>query len=208
MTPRWRSVLRQGLGDRKTCILGGLLVMIGALGTLVLRNLANIETVFVACLLAGSVLGRWWTVLVPLGVLVVIEPVLWGSDFPGYASTVVLGLSFFIVTGFVFVGLVGRAVKPHVLFRVRGLALLTSISIPMTIAYDLWTDIGDYYFIMHPLGYSFWDVLGLQVPFTALHLLSSLIFVPLFGAGIMYLSHATWAASNETPAPAPPEKDS
>ncbi len=207
MNLRWRAGLDRGLGDRKTCILGGLLIMIGALGTLVLRNLANIETVFVVSLLAGSVLGRWWTVIVPLAVLLIIEPVLWGSDFPGYAGTVILGLTFFIVTGFVFVGIVGRAVKPRVLFRVGGLALLITVSIPMTIAYDLWTDVGDYYFIMRPLGYTFWDVLGLQVPFTALHLLSSLIFVPLIGAGILYLSHASWTATNETPAPTAPEQD-
>ena len=207
MTARWRSVLRNGLGDRKTCILGVLLIAIGALGTLVMRNLANIETVFVVALLAGSVLGRWWTVLVPMGTLLVLEPVLWGSDYPGYAGMIVLGMTFFIVTGFLFVGLVGRAVKPHVVFRVRGLALLTTISIPLTIAYDLWTDVGDYYFIMHPLGFTFWDVLGLQVPFTVLHLLSSLIFVPLFGAGIMYLNRTDWAATNEAPAPASSEKD-
>lgn len=207
MTTRLQAALERGLGDRKTRVLGGLLIMIGALGTLVLRNLANIETVFVASLLAGSVLGRWWTVLVPLGVLTILEPVLWGTDYPGYASTVVLGMTFFIVTGFLFVGLLGRAVKPRVLFRVRGLALLTSISIPMTIAYDLWTDIGDYAFIMHPLGYTFGDVLILQIPFTALHLLSSLLLVPIFGAGIMYLNHVSWAAPRDTPAPAPPEDD-
>lgn len=207
MSGRGRALVRQGLGDSKTCILGILLIAIGAIGTLVLRNLANIETVFVVALLAGSVLGRWWTVLVPMGTLLVLEPVLWGTDYPGYAGMVVLGLTFFIVTGFLFVGLIGRAVKAHVVFRVRGLALLTTISIPMTIAYDLWTDVGDYYFIMHPLGYTFWDVLGLQVPFTALHLLSSLIFVPLFGAGIMYLSRTDWAATNDAAAPAPPEKD-
>lgn len=207
MTSRWRTALQRGLGDQKTCILGVLLIMIGALGTLVLRNLANIETVFVVSLLAGSVLGRWWTVLVPLGVLLILEPVLWGTDYPGYAGTVILGMTFFIITGFLFVGLLGRAIKPRILFRVGGLALLTTISVPMTIAYDLWTDIGDYYFIMHPLGFTFWDVLGLQVPFTLLHVLSSLVFVPLFGAGIMHLYHADWAAAHETPAPAPPEKE-
>ena len=96
MSGRGRALVRQGLGDSKTCILGILLIAIGAIGTLVLRNLANIETVFVVALLAGSVLGRWWTVLVPMGTLLVLEPVLWGTDCPGCAGWVVLGRTCFI----------------------------------------------------------------------------------------------------------------
>ncbi len=203
MNVRWKAVLDRGLGDRKTRILGVLLIVIGVLGKLVMRDLANFETVFVVCLLAGSVLGRWWTVLVPLAVLVLLEPILWGTDYAGYAGTVVLGLSFFMVTGFVFVALLGRRMKPRVLFRVGSVALLTLISIPMTIAYDLWTDIGEYYFIAKPLGFTFVQVLELQVPFTIYHLLSSLIFVPLFGAGILWLHQLSWASTEEAPAEEP-----
>ena len=203
MNAQWKAVLDRGLGDRKTRILALLLIVVGVLGKLVMRNLANFETVFVVCLLAGSVLGRWWTVLVPLIVLVLLEPILWGTDYAGYAGAVILGMSFFMVTGFLFVALLGRGIKPHVLFRVKGLALLTTISIPMTIAYDLWTDVGEYYFIAKPLGFTFLQVLQLQVPFTIYHLLSSLIFVPLFGAGILYLHRLSWASTEETPAPDP-----
>jgi hypothetical protein len=177
-----------------------LLIAIGVLGKLLMRDLANFETVFVVCLLAGSVLGRWWTVLVPLAVLVLLEPLLWGTDYAGYATGVVLGMTFFIVTGFLFVGLLGRVVKPRVLFRVKGLALLTTVSIPMTIAYDLWTDVGEYYFIAGPMGLTFWNVLELQVPFTLYHLLSSLIFVPLFGAGILYLHSLPWWSEQQATA--------
>jgi hypothetical protein len=211
MSGRFKAALDRGLGDRRTRVLAALLIVIGVLGKLVMRNLANFETVFVVCLLAGSVLGRWWTVLVPLAVLVLLEPILWGTDYAGYATNVVLGLSFFIVTGFLFVGLLGRAVKPRVLFRVKGLALLTTLSIPMTIAYDLWTDVGEYYFIAGPMGLTFWNVLELQVPFTIYHVLSSLIFVPLFGAGILYLFHVAWPSEVLTSRPSDqksPAKDS
>lgn len=207
MNARWRAALDRGLGDRKTRLLGLLLIAVGILGTLLLQNLANFETVFVACLLAGSVLGRWWTVIVPMTVLVVLEPIVWGSDFLGYGTTIVFGLTFFIVTGFLFVGLLGRALKPRVLFRVESVALLTTISIPMTIAYDLWTDIGQYYFIMRPMGFTFWQVLELQVPFTVYHLLSSLIFVPLVGTGILYLQQLVWSSSQAEPAPAEPVRN-
>ncbi len=206
MKARWRGILARGLGDRKTRMLGVLLILVGVLGKLLMRNLANFETVFVACLLAGSVLGRWWTVIVPLAVLVILEPILWGTDYAGYASSVVLGLTFFMVTGFLFVGVLGRGLKPHIMFRVGSIVLLWTVSIPLTIAYDLWTDVGEYYFIAQPMGLTFWNVLELQVPFTIYHLLSSLIFVPLFGTGILFLNQLAWTSEREQSAPADPLK--
>ncbi len=66
MMPRgWRAAIDAGLGDNRTRILGVFLILLAILGTYVMRAYANIETVFVASLLAGSLLGRWWTVLVP-----------------------------------------------------------------------------------------------------------------------------------------------
>ncbi len=204
MKPRWRALLDNGLGNRKTRMLGLLLIALGALGTIVLREDANFETVFVASLVAGSVLGRWWTVIVPMAVLAIVEPVLWGGPYAIYSSNVILGLTFFIVTGFLFVGIVGRTLKPRVVFRVKSVALLTTISVPMTIAYDLWTDVGQYAFIARPMGLTFWNVLEAQVPFTLYHLLSSLIFVPLFGSGMLMLNALGWPQAEEEIAPAEP----
>lgn len=204
----WKAAAERGLGDRKTRTFGVLLIFLAVIGKLFfLRYTPNVETIFVASLMAGSLLGRWWTVLVPLVSMAIIEPVLWGTDYAGYALLVTLGLTFFMVTGFLFVGVLGRGLKPRVLFRVKSVALLTTISVPMTIAYDLWTDVGQYYFIARPQGLTFWDVLGLQAPFTAMHLLSSLIFVPLFGSGLLYLHAVAWPQKAEAPAPADPSRD-
>ena len=208
MTARWRAALDGGLGDRKTRMVGLLLIGLGALGTIVMRDDANFETVFVASLVAGSVLGRWWTVIVPMAILGIVEPVLWGGPYAIYSSHVILGLTFFIVTGFLFVGIVGRRLKPRVVFRVKSIALLTTVSIPMTIAYDLWTDVGEYAFIASPMGLTFWNVLEAQVPFTLYHLLSSLIFVPLFGTGILMLHALGWPHAEEETAPAEPSDES
>ncbi|HYM39737.1 MAG TPA: hypothetical protein VEY12_06290, partial [Thermoplasmata archaeon] len=82
-------------------------------------------------------------------------------------------------------------------------ALLTTLSIPLTVAYDLWTDVGQYYLIAQPMGLTFWNVLELQVPFTLYHLLSSLIFVPLFGMGILYLHEVAWPSTAEQPTQSP-----
>lgn len=206
MNARLRGAIDRGLGDRRTRAFGVLLIAVGVLGKLVfLRYLANFETVFVASLLAGSLLGRWWTVLVPVATLAILEPFLWGGPYALYGLSVIFGLSFFMVTGFLFVGFMGRKVRPRVLFRVGSVALLTTLSIPLTVAYDLWTDVGQYYLIAQPMGLSFWNVLELQVPFTLYHLLSSLIFVPLIGMGILYLHEVAWPVTTEEAAQHPSE---
>lgn len=203
MGRRWRDALEAGLGDRRTRILGVLLIVLAVLGKVLLRQFANIETVFVATLLAGSLLGRWWTVLVPLGALAILQPLEWSLT-PGYALNAMTGIAFFVMSGYVFVALIGRRVRPKVLLRVKSVALLTTISVPLTIAYDLWTAFGEWYFITRPFGVDFSTVLEAQVPFTLYHLLSSLIFVPLFGSAFLFLHATRWPARTEESVPSKP----
>jgi hypothetical protein len=194
----WRAALSAGLGNRRTRALGLLLIVLAVAGKLALREYANIETVFVAVLLAGSVLGRWWTVLVPLSALAVVQPLEW--SFHGeYALNVIAGITFFVVTGYVFVGLVGRRVRPKILLRVKSVALLTTISVPLTIAYDLFTAFGEWYFLTRAFGVTFETLLKGQVLFTLYHVLSSLIFVPIFGTMFLALhAHISEAPARET----------
>ncbi len=205
MNARWRAAMERALGDRRTILTGVLLILVGALAKLVFfRYAANIETIFAVSIVAGSVLGRWWTVLVPMSSFAIVEAFSWGGPYAGYGTTIVLGLTFFMGTGFLFVGLTGRLFKPHMVMRVKGFALMTTISIPLTIAYDLWTDVGEYYFIAKPQGLTFWQVLAGQPIFTAVHILSSLVFVPLVGMGLYYLHTVVWPATSESVAQAPP----
>ncbi len=204
MTARWRAALDRGLGDSRTRATGILLILAGAFAKLLLfRNDANVETIFAASIIAGSVLGRWWTVIVPMASLALVEPILWGGPYASYGSNVILGLSFFMVTGFVFVGLMGRAVKPRMVYRVKGIAIIFALSIPLTVAYDLWTDVGEYWFIARYLGWTFQDVLVAQVPFTLIHILSSITFAPLFGMGVFYLHTVLWPSKADTKARSP-----
>ncbi len=199
----WKAVLNAGLGNTRTRILGVFLILIAVLGTVVLRHYANIETVFVACLLAGSLLSRWWTVLVPLSALLILQPLEWDAN-RGYAVEAMAGISFFVVTGFLFVALIGSRLRPKVLFRVKSVALLTTISVPLTVAYDVWTAFGEWYFLMRPFGVSLLTVMQGQFLFTLYHLLSSLIFVPLFGATFLFLQAYGWPATQQEPSPAEP----
>jgi len=199
----WRASLEVGLGDGRTRILGVFLILVAVLGTYLMRAFANIETVFVATLLAGSLLGRWWTVLVPLAALTVLQPLEWGTTYRGFAFEAMSGITFFVVSGYVFVGFLGRRVRPRILFRVKSVALLTTISVPITIAFDLWTATGEWYFLTRP-----WTplatMLEAQVPFTLYHLLGSLIFVPLFGTAFLFLQAHGWPARTETRTPIKP----
>src|SRR5467141_5368370 len=198
----WRARLGEGLGDTRTRILGVFLILVAVVGTYLMHAFANIETVFVATLLAGSLLGRWWTVPVPLTAMAVLQPLEWGTTYRGYAIGAMTGITFFVVSGDVFVGFLGRRIRPKVLFRVKSVALLTTISVPITIGYDLWTAFGEWYFITRPFGVGIVTILEAQVPFTLYHLLSSLIFVPLFGSMFLFLHAYGWPAR----APAAPSK--
>jgi len=99
MSRGWRATFDAGLGDNRTRILGVFLILLAILGTYVMRAYANIETVFVASLLAGSLLGRWWTVLVPLSALAVLQPLEWGTTYRGYMMGAMAGITFFVVSG-------------------------------------------------------------------------------------------------------------
>jgi hypothetical protein len=203
MNRPWRASLEAGLGDGRTRVLGIFLIVVAVLGKYLMHAFANIETVFVATLLAGSLLGRWWTVLVPLAALAILQPLEWGTTYRGYALEAMTGITFFVVSGYVFVGFIGRRVRPKILFRVKSVALLTTISVPVTIAYDLWTAMGEWYFLTRP-----WTPLATmlegQVLFTLYHLLGSLIFVPLFGSAFLYLRAHGWPAPTETRSPVKP----
>lgn len=200
----WRAILHTGLGPSRTRILGVLLILVAVVGTYSMHAFANFETVFVASLLAGSLLGRWWTVLVPMTALAVLQPLLWGTTYPGFAIEAMSGITFFVVSGYLFVGFAGRRIRPKVLFRVKSVALLTSLSIPITIAYDLWTALGEWYYLARPFGVSLMTMLEAQVPFTLYHLLSSLIFVPLLGTAFLFLHAYGWPVRTEESVPSEP----
>src|SRR5438309_12034025 len=58
MAGRLRRAVVAGLGDARTRILGGFLIVVAVLGPVVLRAFSNFATVFVAGLLARLLLGR------------------------------------------------------------------------------------------------------------------------------------------------------
>ncbi len=166
-----------------------LLVVIGACGRILLVQYANIETVLAIALLSGVILGGLYCIVVPLAVMLISD--WWIYTYTEYGSafgiSAIIGLTFFTWTGYVMIGLIGRFVRPKVAYTVKGVAVVVGVGLIATLIYDFWTVIG-YWFFMTP-GTLEWlgRVFIMQVPFTIYHLMSSLIFVPLFGTIFMYV---------------------
>jgi hypothetical protein len=132
------------------------------------------------------------------------------SDFAIYALRyegmfgwkIILGISFFTWTGMMFIGYVGTRMKPRMLFRRKGIGVFTGVAVLATILYDLWTVIGT--ILLIPWA-SPGHILLAQIPFTIYHILSTLIFVPLFGTAYIYIKEygmpilTDWKTGSKSP---------
>ncbi len=181
-----------------------LLVLVGVGGRLLLRSVfhtANIETVLAASMIAGAFLGWRYTMFVTIATMGISDAVIYALGAgDAFGLGAILGLTAFTWSGMLFAGFIGAAMgRRRVLFTTRSMAVLTTISIPATLLYDVWTAFGDWLFIAGPRGISLPTVYYLQIPFTLIHLASSILFVPLFGAIFSVIS----PAPEYVPAPEP-----
>lgn len=166
-----------------------LLVIIGVCGRILLISHANIETVLAIALLSGIILGGLYCILVPLTAMLISD--WWIYTFTDYSSGfgvgAIIGLTFFTWTGYVMIGLIGRHIKPRVAYTVKGVAVVVGTGLIATLLYDFWTVIGYWLFMTPRTMQWLFTVLTMQIPFTIYHLMSSLIFVPLFTTIFMYV---------------------
>ncbi len=169
-----------------------LLILVGVGGRLLLLRVANVETVLAVSMLAGAFLGWRYAMLVTLAVMGVSDAVVYALGYGGELGLhAILGITAFTWSGMVFAGFIGSATgRRRVLLTTRSMALLATVSIPATILFDVWTAFGDWMFIAGPRGMSLLAVYYLQIPFTLIHLASSIVFVPLFGSIFAYLTPA------------------
>lgn len=169
-----------------------LLVLVGIGGRLLLLRVANVETVLAASMLAGAFLGWRYALFVSVAVMGISDAVIYALGYGGeFGLVALLGLTAFTWSGMTFAGLLGAwGGRRRVLFTTRSIAILTTISVPATILYDVWTAFGDWVFIAGPRGVSLGTVYYMQIPFTLIHLASSIVFVPLFGSIFSWLAPA------------------
>ncbi len=176
------------LGSKKFKV-AVLLIIIGVVGRLLLLNLANIETVLVASLLAGTYLSGIYVIIVPVSIMLMTDAIVYITKYPGfYPLGDIALLAVFIYSGYILVSLFGATTRRRLVFRLKSIAILTAISIPATILFDIWTATGMWVTIFGkaPFGYSIWQTYAMQVPFTCLHIISALVFVPIFGTIFLY----------------------
>ncbi len=159
-------------------------------------------------ILAGFYLGGVYMILVPLAIMGFSDVLIYGAIYRGeFGYQSILGLSAFTVSGFAFASMLGRLSRRRVLTVIGSVALVTGVSIPATLAFDLWTTLGDWYFFLGPLlGWSLWDALVALLPFALIHLISSLLFVPLFGAIFGLLQVSGWLKGAYSPTRKPTQE--
>ncbi len=166
-----------------------LLVIIGVCGRILLIQYANIETVLAIALLSGIILGGFYCIVIPFTVMLISDWYIYTfTDYiPTFGMGAIIGLTFFTWSGYVMVGIIGKYIKPRIAYTVRGVAVVVGVGLIATLIYDFWTVIGFWFFLTNRTFESLGMVFVVQIPFTIYHLMSSLIFVPLFTTIFMYV---------------------
>ena len=172
-----------------------LLILLGVGGRLLFRSVfhtANIETVLAVSMIAGAFLGWRYTMLVTVATMAISDAAIYALGAGGeFGLAAILGITAFTWSGMLFAGFIGAAAgRRRVLFTTGSIAVLATVSIPATLLYDIWTAFGFWMFVAGPHGLSLASVYSLQIPFTLIHLASSIVFVPLFGTIFAWLAPA------------------
>ncbi len=171
--------------DRKKIEIAIIFISLGVALRIALAGYPNIEPVLPLAILAGYVLGRWYALIVPLIMMLLSDWAVYILNYGEmYSLGFIIGLTFFTWSGMMLAGYIGQQVRPRMLLRMGNMAVFTGIGVVMVLVYDAWTMIGWWILDAGP-----WElILTGQVSFTVYHILSTLIFVPLFGTGYIYLS--------------------
>ena len=163
-----------------------ILIVLGVSLRLALVGYANIEPVLAIAIIAGLALGGKYAFIIPLTIMALSDFAIYTFHLEGaFGWKIILGISFFTWTGMMFAGFVGTKTKPKLLFTMKGIGVFTGMAVIVTIIYDLWTVIGT--ILLIPWA-NIEMILIAQIPFSIYHILSTLIFAPLFGTGYYYLA--------------------
>jgi len=185
-----------------------LMIVAGVAGRILLASAPNVEPVLILSMLAGMLLGGIYALVVPVSIMALSDVYFYFVPYEGmYPAFSILGLAAFVYSGYAFVSLMGGfLMRRRLVWRTRTIAILTTISVPLTIAYDAWTAFGNWLFISAPLGQTLPQVYAMQVPFTLIHVFSSLLFAPILGT--TFLAIHTFGVPVPGEAPAEARQDS
>lgn len=164
------------------------LILVGVVGRVLLYKYSNFETVLVVSLLAGTLLGKIYALIVPIATMAISDTAIYLLGFGHiYGLGAIIGITIFTWTGYLFVSFIGTRLKGRVICVTKSIALVTGVGLIATVIFDVWTTIGFWFFTYpHTLG-------GLSLafvkltPFAIFHLMSSLMFIPLVGTIFIYV---------------------
>ena len=155
--------------NRKKIIIALFLIFFGGVGRMLLLGLPNVETLTVSALLAGSMLGGMYSVLVPLGI-VVLTDVLIGNN----------SILFFTWSAWIVIGIFGLAARSNEKTNINFVIKMTGLGLASSLFFYVYTNFGVW--LLWPL-YAH-DIFGLiqcyimGLPFLRMSIIGNLIIVP------------------------------
>jgi hypothetical protein len=191
--------------DRQKIMLAGLLIAIGVLGRLILHDFFNgisnpfaefgfLDVFFVVALVAifsGVLLGKYYTFIVPLCVLIITD-IYYAFVDPINAAIYTSWLFLFTLSGYVFIALIGAFTRKKSKLNMMFVPKLLGAGVVGIVIYDLWTNFG-FWLAYSKLGYYPQTIEGLGtvylggVPFMVWHLLSTSVALAVIIIPLMYL---------------------
>lgn len=156
--------------DKKRFVLAIILILFGSIGRILLLDLPNVETLTIASLLAGSMLGGGYTLIVPLTIVAITDMYIGNKP-----------ILIFTWTAWAIIGILGwllrKSKKESFVFgfKMMGMGVVSSLF------FYVWTNFGVW--LMWPQMYpATWQgliscyILGL--PFLKMNLIGNLIIIP------------------------------
>lgn len=153
------------------------LIAFGAIGRIILKDIPNVETVMTASLLAGSLLGGAYTVIVPLTIIALTDMYI-GNDL----------ILIFTWSAWAMIGFFGWFVRKKRGYSYKFILSLTGMGIAASLFFYLYTNFGVWLlWDMYPhtfAGLVQCYIMGL--PFLRNNLVSDLIFIPTTSASLVF----------------------
>jgi len=187
---------------RKDAVTAAMFIAIGVTTRLILLNFdaPNVEPVMALTIIASMVIPLALAVLVPIGIMAVTDTLIYAFQLPGqYGIGVIVGVTFFVWTGFLLAMLLGNWLKKRCIFKVKNLGVITLAGVVATLIFDVWTLMGIWYFVDGASASMLQTRFQWQAGFTLVHVASSLIFIPLFGSGYLLLTEHKTESSAQAP---------
>ncbi|HID74214.1 MAG TPA: hypothetical protein EYP43_04090 [Thermoplasmata archaeon] len=185
------------------------LICVGVAGRLAFRGLLPHGNEIVAfdlwvsvgavSVLAGSLLGRRYGIVVPVLVMALSDLYV-NTVLIGAGAAFVLEIAFFTWTGFAMVGLLSSHIGRHVDFSPKGLTVLTGAGLLGVVVFDAWTNLGVWLgpFYAHDLN-GLILCYTMAIPFFIGHLVTTMMLLPPVALPFLYLARTPLADGAEVP---------